>query len=525
MNIYIISFLFIFAYAMYKNQKSLKIFQIKQYNENNYYLKWVFKNFKTVFLSLDLLALIVMIISYVLNNKISKVLCIIAIIFYFLNLVNLINNNKTSDKNMILTKKARRLISTFGLLYLAPIVVYLIDKDNGILLVLIESILTYFSYFIVLLAKIINEPSERVIYKYYEIKAKEKLENMFNLKVIGITGSYGKTSSKTIIDSVLSNKYMVRSTPRSLNTEYGLITSINNALEKYDQIFIAELGAYKPGSIKKMVDLIEPRYAVLTQIGIAHLDSFKSPEDIKKDKFGLVEALPSDGVAVLNMDDANQVSYKIENECKKIWISINNKNADIRAVDIINNEHGSTFNVWLKKDNNKYPFETKLLGNYNIYNLLTSIALGLEIGMSISELQNAIKKVRSPKGRLELIDLDYMYQINDIYNSNPLGAKVALDVLNTMPGEKIVVTKGMTDLGPKEKEMNFMFGNQIADVADRVILIGSKKTRPIFDGMLEKGYDKDKIFIVNSVNGAYNLLQTFKFDKKIYALFESNYND
>ena len=118
-----------------------------------------------------------------------------------------------------------------------------------------------------------------------------------------------------------------------------------------------------------------------------------------------------------------------------------------------------------------------------------------------------------------------MYQINDGYNSNPIGAKMALDVLKTMPGYKVVVTPGMVELGEKQKELNHIFGTQIAKTADMVILVGEKQTRPIFDGLRESGYNKNKLYVVNNVYEAYNLLQSIQVDEKIYALFENDLPD
>jgi len=497
------------------------------YNENNRYVKWLLKNIKTAFISLDFLSLIIIFIAYILDNELSNILVIIALIFYFLDSARIINNRKLEKikKPLVITKRVRRLMLTLTILFLLPVIVYLINRDNGLLLLVLESILTYFSYIVVLIAKFINIPIERLVYIYYETQAKEKLSQMKNLKVIGITGSYGKTSSKNILNDILKNKYITRPTPRNLNTEYGLMMTVNNTIERYDQVFIAEMGAYKQGEIKKLCNLVHPKYGILTYIGLAHLESFGSPEKIKKTKFELIDSLPDDGIAVLNMDDPNQRGYEIKSKCKKIWIGIKDKNADIRAVDITSDYTGSKFNVVFKGDSTKYHFETKLLGNYNIYNILAGLALGKEFGISINELESAVRKVKAPAARLELKDFGYMYQINDAYNSNPLGAKMALDVLKTMPGKRIVVTPGMTELGQKEQELNHIFGTQISKVADLVILVGSKKTRPIFDGLLENEYDKDKIFIVNNVFDAYNLLQSFKFEEKIYALFENDLPD
>ena len=527
MNIYTISFLIILIFNVIKNKKSLHMLQQNLYNENNRYMKWIKRNLKTVFVSLDFISLILIAIAYLLDNELSFFLVIIALVLYGLESIRILNNRKTEQvkKPLVITKRVRRLIFTLTILFVLPIIVYFVNRHNGYLMLLIEAAITYFSYFIVEIAKIINTPVEKFVYKYYETKAKNKLKSMTNLKVVGITGSYGKTSSKNILNDILNIKFISRPTPRNLNTEYGLMITINNHLDKFDDVFIAEMGAYKRGEIKTLCDMVHPKYGILTRIGLAHLETFGSPENIVKTKFELIESLPDDGVAVLNRDDPKQVSYQIKSKCKKVWIGIDEKDVDVRACDIECNHKGSKFNVIFKSDDKKYPFETKLLGNHNIYNILAGIALGREFGITIKELQQGVRKVRPVESRLELRNYGYMYLINDAYNSNPVGAKVALDVLNMMPGMKVVVTPGMTELGEKEDELNHIFGTQIASVADYVILVGEKKTRPIFEGLNECGYDKDKLFIVNSVYDAYNLLQTLKKKEDMYALFENDLPD
>lgn len=527
MNIYIITFLFILFFNVIKNKKSLHMLQQNLYNENNRYIKWIFKNKKYVFWTLDLVPCFLLIIAYILNNNISVILSFVSILFYFLEIARLVNIRKLEKvkKPLVITKRVRRLIVTMTIVMLLPMILYFIDSDYMLLIVLIESILTYFSYLILLLVKFINTPIERFVYKYYETKAKNKLNNMSNLKVVGITGSYGKTSSKNILNDILNIKFITRPTPKNLNTEYGLMITINNCLDKFDEVFIAEMGAYKKGEIKKLCNLVHPKYGILTTIGLQHLETFGSPENIVKTKFELIESLPSDGIAVLNGDDPKQLSYNIKSMCKKVWIGVNNHDVDVYATDISYSYKGSTFNVVFKDDNSKYQFETRLLGTHNIYNILAGIALGREFGISIKDLQQAVSRVKPVENRLELKDFGYMYQINDAYNSNPVGAKIALDVLDVMPGMKVVVTPGMTELGEKEKELNHIFGTQIARVADKIILVGEKRTRPIFEGINETGYNRDNLYIVNSVYDAYNLLQTFETSESIYALFENDLPD
>jgi UDP-N-acetylmuramoyl-tripeptide--D-alanyl-D-alanine ligase len=347
---------------------------------------------------------------------------------------------------------------------------------------------------------------------------------MPNLKMIGITGSYGKTSSKNILNDILSIKYNVLPTPKNLNTPYGLMITINNHLDKFTDIFIAEMGAYKKGEIQELCDFVHPKYGILTKIGTAHLESFGSQENIQAGKFELIESLPHDGVGILNGDDSLQVEYKLKNNCKILWIGIDNKNVDVRAENIKVTNEGTTFNVIFKGDKKKYEFETKLLGYANVYNILASIALGYEFGITIQELQRSVKRVKPVEHRLELKKYLDINIIDDAYNSNPVGSKMAVDVLDTMPGKKIIVTPGMTELGEMEYELNKTFGNHIAQICDEVVLVGKTQTKPIQDGLMESKYNKKNIHILNDVKEAFVLIQKLK-EGETYVLLENDLPD
>ena len=300
---------------------------------------------------------------------------------------------------------------------------------------IIIGLLVYLNCFVVMLANVINIPIEKGVMRYYKNKAIKKLKNMTNLRVIGITGSYGKTSSKNILNDVLNVKYNILASPKNFNTPSGLMITINNYLDKFNDLFIAEMGAFKKGEIKELCDFVHPTYGILTKVGEAHLESFGSRENIQSGKFELIESLPSDGIAILNKDDEWQVSYKLKNNCKVVWIGIDNKEVDVRATNIKLSPLGTSFDCIFKDDKNKYHFETKLLGQANIYNILASIALGKELNISIEQLQLGVKKVQPVEHRLELRKYYDVNLIDDSYNSNPTGAKMALDVLNLMPGK------------------------------------------------------------------------------------------
>ena len=165
-----------------------------------------------------------------------------------------------------------------------------------------------------------------------------------------------------------------------------------------------------------------------------------------------------------------------------------------------------------------------MLGRANIYNILASIALGKELGITIEQLELGVKKVRPVEHRLELRKYYDVNLIDDSYNSNPTGAKMALDVLNLMPGKKIIMTPGMIELGEKQYEANLEFGKQIAEVCDEVILVGKEQTKPIYDGLMVKDYDEKKIHIIDDVMKGFSLIRKLKEDDT-YALLENDLPD
>ena len=259
--------------------------------------------------------------------------------------------------------------------------------------------MAYLNYFVVLIANRINMPIEKLVYFYYLNKAKTKLASMPNLKIIGITGSYGKTTSKNILNDILSTEFNTLASPLNYNTPYGLMRTVNNYLDKFTDIFIAEMSTSKKGDIRKLAKIFKPQYAILTKIGVAHLETLGSQENIQKEKFSLIESLPENGIAVLNKDDEWQVNYKIKNNCRVIWVGIDN-DADIRATNIKLSHEGSTFDCIIKGQ--KYHFTTKLLGKTNIYNILAAIALGVEFGIENDKLEMAVRRVKPTEHRLEL---------------------------------------------------------------------------------------------------------------------------
>ena len=525
----------ILAYCLllyFKTKRSLHMLQQNLYNENNRYLKWVFKNYNQ-FLGLDLLLILISLIGIFVLFDLEKMIFIAIIVMAIITLIEAINwyrriKNDQNKKPLVVTPRIKRMIFTITVLYLLPLCFISLNITNlksVFIGLLVESIMIYLNSLVVFLGCIINYPIERCVYHYYKNKAQRKLASMNNLKIIGITGSYGKTSSKNILSDILNIKYSALPTPRNLNTYNGLIMTVNNYMDKFTDVFIAEMGAYVKGEIAGLCKLIKPKYGILTKIGTAHLESFGSQENIQKGKFELIESLPSDGFAILNGDDPLQISYKLKNNVKTIWVGIDNKDVDVLGENIKCSSKGTEFDVVFKGDNKKYHFVTKLLGKHNVSNILEAVACGKEFGIDVEDLIQAVKGVRTVEHRLELKKIGNFYMIDDAYNSNPEGAKRAMEVLSMMDGIKVVVTPGMIELGNKEYEYNKTFGEQISEVADYVVLIGEKRTKPIREGLLTSGFDKEKIVVLNDVRSAYPFIDTLTGKEDVYALFENDLPD
>ncbi len=527
-ELFILSLIPYFIYTVIKTKRGLHMLQLNWYNLDNRFVKWIKNNINKVFIKPDMFIPALAVGLFINYNM--TVMFFVA--FYLIVTALYIRNLKTEQQKVKFnfTKRVRRLSVTLLLIYVVVIGFMILTFDHTYIAYyyLVLGLLVYINYIVCILANIINIPVEKFVFNYYRNKAKNKLASMPSLDVVGITGSFGKTSSKNILNDILSIKYNTLPTPKNYNTTYGLILTTNMYLDKFTDMFIAEMGAFKRGEIKELCDLVSPKYGILTTIGEAHLESFGSLENTTKGKFELIESLPSDGCGVLNFDDERQKNYKLKNDCNIVTIGINNKNVDYRATDIKLTPNGSTFNLIIKGDKKKYSFETKLLGQHNIYNILASLALGSYLGVNIERLQIAVKKVKPVKHRLELVKNNNYTIIDDSYNSNPSGCRCAIDVLKLMPGKRVIMTPGMIELGEKQYELNLELGKYIATSkgVDEVILIGKEQTKPIYEGLLTEKYADKNIHVFNDVLDGFKYVNSLTNNKEeVFVLVENDLPD
>lgn len=356
-------------------------------------------------------------------------------------------------------------------------------------------------HLILILMAVITEPIEALVKGFYIYLAKRELRRHRNLTKIGITGSYGKTSSKNILNEILSEEYYVLSTPASFNTPMGITITIRQQLKNIHEVFIVEMGADKVGDINMLSKFVRPQYGIVTSIGPQHLATFKSINNIIKEKMKLIENLPVDGVGVLNFDNEYIRNYKIQNTCRILTVGIDSVDVDFRATNISFTPDGSVFLI--QSEDGAYPFKTRLLGKHNVSNILVAVAIGRALRLSWEKLQKAVANVNYIEHRLQLKKINGLTYIDNAFNSNPEGSRMSLEVLKMMPGKRYIITPGMIDLGIKQKMYNSEFGRMMNGCADVVILVGKNQTRPIYDGLKESGFDMDKVMVFTTVKEAF----------------------
>ena len=346
------------------------------------------------------------------------------------------------------------------------------------------------------LAAYIAQPMEKAINRHYFMDARSRLAAREDIIKIGITGSYGKTSVKFILGTILSEQYNVLVPPSSYNTPMGLTRLIRDHLAPEHQVFIAEMGARHEGDIRELCQLVAPRYGIITSVGPQHLETFGTVERVMRTKNELIEALPEQGVAFFNADDAWVDKMYAMCAIEKQRVGIAKGTRSLWPEEIESGPEGSRF-VLCNLDGNRAPMTTRLLGVHNISNIVLACAVARRLGMDIETIARGVAKVTPVEHRLQLIRNPGGYiVIDDSFNANPHGAKAALNVLATFQGKKFFVTPGIVEAGAREAELNRALGEQMAGVVDVAILVGAKRAAALREGLDAKGFDPGCVFVV-----------------------------
>lgn len=314
-----------------------------------------------------------------------------------------------------------------------------------------------------------------------------------NMITVGVVGSYGKTSTKNILFTILSEKYTVVQTPESFNTPTGIARTVFSAGFGNKQVFIAEMGARKAGDIKELCGIVKPDYAIFTGVCRQHIETFGSLDNIFAEKSEILRCGAKKVVC------GNSLQPRIGEPTDTISYACEVENLRLEGAE-------TAFTLRLAGES--VEVKTKLLGRSAAEDISLAATLAFEMGLTVEEITRGIAKLQPIPHRLQLIEASGAYILDDGYNCNIVGAKSALEVLSLFSGKKCVVTPGIIECGILEDELNGELGKAIAKKDfDKVILVGDTLVGAVKDGYLSGGGDKQKLCIAKTLGEAQAMLQ------------------
>ncbi len=423
---------------------------------------------------------------------------------------------KKAKKPLVVTPRVWRLFATQGVLCAGFVCLFwFLSPARGIgLYGLCGSIIWLWTG----LANVLNTPLENAFAARFVADARRILADHKGLTVIGITGSYGKTSVKNFLAAILSVKYNVLMTPGSYNTTMGVVRTVREMLRPTHEIFIAEMGAKQTGDIREICDLVHPRYGILTSIGEQHLETFGTVDNIIATKFELAQAIPSDGAVFLNRDNPYIRNHPVT--APAVYYGTG-EGAAFTASDITVDSHGCQFTV-TAPDGERCRFATHLLGAHNIQNLVGCMALAHRLGISLKEMVYPVRMLKPVEHRLQLLPNGY---IDDAYNANPAGFRSALDVLARMEAQRVLVTPGMVELGDRQDALNRELGEYAATRCDYAVLVGLKQAPPLKEGLLAGGFQEERLYVAATLQEGLSWVNRLPTEGQRIVLLENDLPD
>lgn len=320
-------------------------------------------------------------------------------------------------------------------------------------------------------------------------KARRKLARFPNLKVVAITGSYGKTTMKAVLASILTERFVTLATPESINTPVGIARFVLEKVSAETEVLVVEMGAYRIGDIRELCALTPPDVAVLTGINEAHIERFGSIANTVSAKFEIVRYAKKEGVAVLNIEDKRvraEYSKNLTGHTAIFYGDVVGDAARYGITDVRFEQDGLRQSFSLTNEHGEaYRLTTPLLGGYAPATLMGAVCVAETLGMTRAEITHGVAMARPVAHRLEPFNAaNGILVIDDSYNGNPDGAREAVRVLARFKNKrKIYVTPGLVEMGLRSAEIHRSIGTDLAGVADIVILIKNSATGAIAEGL------------------------------------------
>lgn len=465
--------LFLFPFWLVRSVKQILfwiyLWQLKQYHKGRFLDHFKTQKGKKLILNplqiIKVGLLVVSLVAFLIfpGDYLTLLILILFLLYFLESFLYFKSLFAKKVKNPVLTKKTIVLIvANFIFLYFYIFIFLSFIKDIfwfTFLLLLLDILLPLVVSTIVILFQPIAD--------YYRLslqrKAKEKISALKEkkLKIIAITGSYGKTSTKEFLTIILSSKFKVLSTPEHMNTEVGIPQLILKELSENYEIFIAELGAYDKGTIKRICGFLQPEIGIVTGVNEQHLALFGTMENLLSAEGGreLLECLPETGSLVVNGENNYCMDlYKKANIRKIVYSFDKIKNPEIR-------KDSASFTI------ENIDFNINILGKHNVLNFLGAVLIAKEIGMTLEEILKASQKITSKESSLKIIKTKQGFIIIDsTYSSNPDGVIADLEYLKLYKGRKVIVMPCLIELGRAAKEVHQRIGKKITEVCDLAII-------------------------------------------------------
>lgn len=508
--IFILTYIFVLRY-------NLHMIQLNGYKNVEHFL-WIKKNIKKQSI---LCLFIIVAVSLSVTTK-SFLIDSLFLIFLIVSLLYFFYLKKYNNKKkLVYTARVKRIIVSHLLLIIILFTVLKLFLDIQCFVIL--SGLLVLEPFSLLLSNLINKPLEKSVQNYYINDAKRKLNSADKLIIIGVTGSYGKTSVKYYLKTLLQSKYNVLITPESYNTPMGIVKTIREELNSTHEIFVCEMGARYVGDIKEICDIVSPNHGVITSIGMQHLETFGSIENIINTKFELADALYNKGELFLNGD--NEYIIARSKKYKNVqFYSLNKNSSGYFTKDIQLSSNGTVFTV-VAPNGDECTYQMKLVGEHNVLNVLAAISIAHKLGISLNSLRIPVRKIKPVPHRMEIVKNGNLTIIDDAYNSNPAGAMAAINTLSMFDGLKVLITPGMVELGVKQFELNYQLGAYAAQYCDYILIVGKENASAISKGVLENGFLADKCLTFANIQDALSYVELLDNSKLKYILLENDLPD
>jgi UDP-N-acetylmuramoyl-tripeptide--D-alanyl-D-alanine ligase len=432
--------------------------------------------------------------------------------------LNLLWRRVPAKKPIVYTPRMRRILGAGAgvLLVIALGAAYLILVSPPLWYGMLAAFLILLAPRLALLLPIVGNglmaPVERNIQQGFVRQARERIAK-YRPQVVGIAGSYGKTSTKHIAAQLLGSQIETLPTPKSFNTLMGITRTINENLEQKHKLFLVEMDAYAVGEIQAMCELVQPEAAIITAVGPQHLERFGTVAKIGEAIYELVVALPTNGLAFIYAGEAEtaKLAERALGEGRRVvryGMADEGVALDLLAEEVVIEGEATRFVLNWPQEQLRLPVSIPLLGRHNVLNVLAAIGLAHGLGFSAERAARGAARLEFVPHRLQVLPrTGGMTVIDDSYNANPVGVHNGLEVLAQFQGNaKILVTPGLVELGSLQESENRRYGEHAAKVCDHVILVGKTQTIPIQEGLKAGGLAPERLHVVQSLDEVTALL-------------------